>query len=1468
MAESTTPGPATVDDDSQAPPGETTTDLVSADTSAHASPTSTAAELPEVRPSHTRTNTPAPPYEARIVTGTAREVDHREPVGDSGADPVSRPHSVLEVLPTPIAVLGSTIDRPPSIFDFQLSWPENSDLHAADPPSQQTSWLENHRDVAGGWTVGDKLPTGMVLGLFGPEETGSRAAQLRRAPAAERRRPRLRAVDPSTPPQIAQQSRRPPVGTGVPRIPLPRIAGNRDTARPPVSFPPDPSPRLKAKPVAAARLTAAQPDPAIAKQALTSRPLINPPDLNPPKIVHKSAADGQQRHDAASSEADLDIWPLYLEHALTEDKETVQAWNTDLDSILIFAALFSAVLTTLVIESYKNLQPDPQVEMMRAVLLQLQKNDNASESVQAPVPPFRLTSSAVRVNVYWFSSLILSLATALLAILAKQWVNYLLAGLSPVPAMQGRHRQYRMDGLHKWNLPALLSFLPLLLHIALLLFFAGLVDFVWEINGSVAIVSAVLVISAFLVYAATNLLSYIYPECPFKTSATVFISVGHDLGHMMYVKIALNTRLAWESMRTLSRHVSRILRAPRALGRRTLRVAVADLYQTKAHVESEKLKYNNTLRISSLRHQDERFISQNASLMDARVFLWLVHNSGRLENPEELGHALMRFPQLVRHRRLMIQEGAATFLERLLKSWFDGPWAKLRDRHRRGVASAVRTLSMLASEAEVDGAEYTEAAVPEGTVLDKTPFLPVQRVPHTNLFLSSHSLQLVGHHLLGQLGSLSLPLAAFALRLSVQLTEGDQAMIWARIGGNKVIEQFLQRIMLFKQEDQPASELTPAVNTVIYLALVDVSRRQRNGFALSPSGSPQTNDTRYWMTVLLNIMHRAPMNGILLRQICWGMCALSWSLLPQANGVALQPLIPRLQSMNNLSYSLMDLLSHDQDPEILSTVVVALERMLWNVGNTWEDHGDLCKALQLRYGRFLADLYQGLQSGKVPAFRISRILVSLTRIAAYLSFFDQNAFEDVRAPLTATVFSILRHLIAQKVSVPPPQASGPDEHPQPQESYVLDKATRIWIYRAACRIVVLYMDNPRWKLDYGGHDADDLIYAYDLDSVVAIGADMVSAVKTLSARHDEPRWRPLQPYTLDAFCSIMSHVFTQGLRPNSDLREIGGWDESAVRMVSEAVRTWGLLDVVLSSKRPCVHVDILVPAVHNIYTTLYAGDRPLRPLHARRPNQLKAVNVGTRYDQRHPAHEMAFALGNTFVPFLRKFTEEMRDGSHTYPAMHELLIELICIAGYLAYFEYPRELPQEEVEEAMVQYLRVLVRPGPAALPVKVRRHAWRALGSMAALYVQNVPALARGDIVRHFRCDRASPDELAVGFVWVMTIRNTQLQIHNEGGPKTHCSECALPEVAGRVKEQMRYVPKAIAEVALEMMSDIWDSTDWESVAIKNRLMHHGVGAQVRGLSAAAAAEGTVGSLAEKLATRIEMMPTNGVALERRLTM
>ncbi|EIW55901.1 uncharacterized protein TRAVEDRAFT_129493, partial [Trametes versicolor FP-101664 SS1] len=118
------------------------------------------------------------------------------------------------------------------------------------------------------------------------------------------------------------------------------------------------------------------------------------------------------------------MWPLYLEHAPAEDRETIKAWNADLDAILIFAALFSAVLTTFIIESYQSLQSDPVLESLQAILYEVQVSRNAS-TTSSPMPvmqPFQVASSAVRVNIYWFSSLILSLATALITILAKQWI--------------------------------------------------------------------------------------------------------------------------------------------------------------------------------------------------------------------------------------------------------------------------------------------------------------------------------------------------------------------------------------------------------------------------------------------------------------------------------------------------------------------------------------------------------------------------------------------------------------------------------------------------------------------------------------------------------------------------------------------------------------------------------------------------------------------------------------------------------------------------------------------------------------------------------------------------------------------------------------------------------------------------------------------------------------------------------------
>ncbi|RPD65284.1 hypothetical protein L226DRAFT_440192, partial [Lentinus tigrinus ALCF2SS1-7] len=206
-----------------------------------------------------------------------------------------------------------------------------------------------------------------------------------------------------------------------------------------------------------------------------------------------------------------DMWSMYVEHTLEEDKEMVEAWKDDLDSILIFAALFSAVVTTFVVESSHNLKVDDSAELLRAILLEMKAARNGSESAGSgsgpPVPPaFKVTGSAVRVNAYWFSSLVISLAAALITILAKQWVNYLLAGLSPVPNMGARRRQYRIDGMHKWKLPTVISILPIFLHVSLLLFFVGLVEFVWDLNELVGNIAAALVATTSILYITSNVM--------------------------------------------------------------------------------------------------------------------------------------------------------------------------------------------------------------------------------------------------------------------------------------------------------------------------------------------------------------------------------------------------------------------------------------------------------------------------------------------------------------------------------------------------------------------------------------------------------------------------------------------------------------------------------------------------------------------------------------------------------------------------------------------------------------------------------------------------------------------------------------------------------------------------------------------------------------------------------------------------
>ncbi|CAE6348796.1 hypothetical protein BN14_05683 [Rhizoctonia solani AG-1 IB] len=112
------------------------------------------------------------------------------------------------------------------------------------------------------------------------------------------------------------------------------------------------------------------------------------------------------------------IWDLYLEEAQDYDNELVKGRQASLDTLLIFAALFSAIQTAFLIESKDLLQQD-SADVSASLLLFIAQSQQRIE-LGVPLPPaanislpdtgFQPTAIAQWINGIWFISLGLSLS--------------------------------------------------------------------------------------------------------------------------------------------------------------------------------------------------------------------------------------------------------------------------------------------------------------------------------------------------------------------------------------------------------------------------------------------------------------------------------------------------------------------------------------------------------------------------------------------------------------------------------------------------------------------------------------------------------------------------------------------------------------------------------------------------------------------------------------------------------------------------------------------------------------------------------------------------------------------------------------------------------------------------------------------------------------------------------------------------
>ncbi|PSS37017.1 hypothetical protein PHLCEN_2v1159 [Hermanssonia centrifuga] len=210
------------------------------------------------------------------------------------------------------------------------------------------------------------------------------------------------------------------------------------------------------------------------------------------------------------------------------DTRIIESWKDELNNLLIFAGLFSVVVTGFTVGSLPTLQKDAadtSTQLLTRISLQLSSftitpgfiNSTVSDMPMMTTASFQPSPCAVTVNTLWIVSLALSLIAAFFAIAVQQWLRRmpLPSNLSAQQSIKLRHLRY--DGLIFWQVPGIVSFLPLLLQAAVVLFLIGLLLLLHFVNPTVASAFTAVFGVSMTIFIIATLIPLIRPRCPYKS---------------------------------------------------------------------------------------------------------------------------------------------------------------------------------------------------------------------------------------------------------------------------------------------------------------------------------------------------------------------------------------------------------------------------------------------------------------------------------------------------------------------------------------------------------------------------------------------------------------------------------------------------------------------------------------------------------------------------------------------------------------------------------------------------------------------------------------------------------------------------------------------------------------------------------------------------------------------------------------
>ncbi|KAL1723009.1 hypothetical protein EV715DRAFT_270110 [Schizophyllum commune] len=190
------------------------------------------------------------------------------------------------------------------------------------------------------------------------------------------------------------------------------------------------------------------------------------------------------------------------------DSTTCRVARENIDTLLVFAGLFSGVATAFIIESYRWLLQEPDdmsAEYLRRILGVL-TNSTIPAIPQSSGRPSLPDDIVALINGLWFSSLTLSLSSALLGIVSKQWLHEYLRDAGRSQMTNLAVRQVKYQGFTRWSVEFIITLIPLLLQGALFVFLTGVVYLLWHIQPVIAAVVSALALCIVIFFIVTTVL--------------------------------------------------------------------------------------------------------------------------------------------------------------------------------------------------------------------------------------------------------------------------------------------------------------------------------------------------------------------------------------------------------------------------------------------------------------------------------------------------------------------------------------------------------------------------------------------------------------------------------------------------------------------------------------------------------------------------------------------------------------------------------------------------------------------------------------------------------------------------------------------------------------------------------------------------------------------------------------------------